>query len=184
MNNTMIDIVLINKDKEGILEFSKNLGFYDIYFLEEKDIYQSVNKIKKENLVIFDGDDESNRKALESGKINILLNPGFESKDTLKNINSGLNQVLCKIANKKNVAIAFSLDKIKEQKVIKKIIQNIKLCRKYKVKILLFTFAKNKYEMRHANDLISFCKILGMTPGESKFALNGLKDILKRKANI
>ena len=58
--------------------------------------------------------------------------------------------------------------------------QNIRLCRKYKVKMVLASFATDKFEMRDARDLISFGVCLGMNPGEAKKALN----FSKRKPDI
>jgi len=41
------------------------------------------------------------------------------------------------------------------------------------------SFAKNKYEMRNAKDLFSLCKVLGMTGGEAKEALNYKKMMIR-----
>ena len=38
---------------------------------------------------------------------------------------------------------------------------NIKLCKKYKVKMYFSTFAKNENELRSAQDLFAFWKVLG-----------------------
>ncbi len=175
----MIDIVLMKENKD-IIEFGKKLNFSDIYFLNEKDICKSVKEIqKKKGLVIVEGgSEELNRKALESKKVDVLINPESEGKDSIKQRISGLNQVLCKLANKNNILVGFTLDRINNPDIIGRIMQNIRLCRKYKVKMVFFTFAKDKYEMRQANDLISLLKILGMTPLEAKNSLMNLKEKL------
>jgi len=99
------------------------------------------------------------------------LNPHIgEQKDHLHFRRGGLNQVICKLLKEKNISIGFTFDHMHTPIEIGRIKQDIKLCRKYKVKIKVFTLAKNKYEMRNLNDLISFCKTLGMNSEEAKKA--------------
>ena len=64
---------------------------------------------KAESLVVIKGGDEKiNRLAVENKKIDILLSPEDNNKkDSLFFRNSGLNHVLCRLANKNNVAIVF-----------------------------------------------------------------------------
>ncbi|MBU0467203.1 MAG: hypothetical protein KJ718_06340 [Nanoarchaeota archaeon] len=81
---------------------------------------------------------EFNRKILEYGKFDILLSPELSSKkDRIKQLDSGLNHVLAKIAAKNKVAIGIDLKSLREikdkkQKAqrIARIRQNIKICRK------------------------------------------------------
>ena len=49
-----------------------------------------------------------------------------------------------------------------------RIMQNIRLCRKYNVSMVFASFAEAKWEMRSAKDLMSFAVLLGMTPKEAK----------------
>ncbi len=161
----MIDIVCF-KDKK-LKEFGKKLGFSDVY---------SLNDFK----IIRGGDEKSNRKAVENKDIDILLHPEKnDKKDFMKSRNSGLNQVLCKIAKKNDVAIGFSFNEIlkssRRSLLIGRMRQNIKLCRKYKVRMVFASFAKSLYEMRGAKDLFSLAQVLGMSPGEAKKALNFTK---------
>ena len=92
--------------------------------------------------------------------------------------------MLCKLAKKNNIAIGFSFNEIlkskEKSKLIGRMMQNIKLCRKYKVKMVFASFAKNKFEMRAVKDLLSFCRVLGMTPREAKSALNQAENIFKK----
>ena len=57
--------------------------------------------------------------------------------------------------------------------------QNVRLCRKYKVRMVLASFAHDPWEMRSAYDLLAFGQVLGMTPKEATVALNFTK---KRQA--
>jgi RNase P/RNase MRP subunit p30 len=55
--------------------------------------------------------------------------------------------------------------------ILGRIMQNIKLARKYKMKIKLASFARNPYELRDCNDLLSFGILVGLHPSEAKKAL-------------
>ena len=117
------------------------------------------------------------RKAVESKSTDMLLAPEKSSvKDYMHQRGSGLNQVLCALAAKNKVAMGFSfvelLNTQKQARVLGRMRQNVRLCRKYKVKMVLASFAKNKWEMRSASDLQSFGKVLGMTAKEVKQAMN------------
>lgn len=99
----------------------------------------------KENPIIVEAQaDEFNRKILEYGKFDILLNieSSERKKDKPKQLSSGLNHVLAKIAAKNNIAIGIDLDEIryleKKEKAqrLARIKQNIKICRKAKTKIV------------------------------------------------
>lgn len=123
------------------------------------------------------GDDKKNRKIVENKNVDIFLSPEkTRDKDFMHSRDSGLNQVLCKLANKNNIAIGFNFNDLLKSKnrasVLGKMIQNVGLCRKYKVKMIIISGAMNKCELRAAKDLVSFGRIIGMTPGEAKKALN------------
>ena len=161
----MIDIVCFKGEKF-------NLGFFKIYNFEDFNI-------------VVGGSDNKNRKALSNKNTDILLSPEkTRKKDFIHSRNSGLNHVLCKLAKENNIAIGFSFNEIlkskERNKLIGRMMQNIKLCRKYKVKMIFASFAKNKFEMRAAKDLLSFCRVLGMMPKEAKNALNQAENIFKK----
>jgi len=134
-------------------------------------------KKKQKQLVIVEGG-ILNRFILEQKDADILVNPekGIQ-KDFLHSRNSGLNQVLCKLARQNNVAIGFSFSEIlhseKEQRaeLFGRMMQNVRLCRKYNVRMVLGSFAKNEFELRSKDSLISFGIFLGMRPEEAKRAL-------------
>jgi ribonuclease P/MRP protein subunit RPP1 len=151
----MIDIVFFEGDKF-------DLGFSEV--------------LNCKNFKIVEGG-KDNRKLAENKKIDILLNPEKGSKkDNLHYKNSGLDQVVCKLANRNKIAIGFSfsefLNSNNRSELLGRMTQNVKLCRKYKVKIVVASFAKNKYEMRDIKDLLAFCRVIGMTGKEANDALN------------
>src|SRR3989344_2494979 len=107
-----------------------------------------IQKIRKENpneeIAVRAQDDEFNRKILENKEVNVLLNPHIHSrKDRLKQRDSGLNEILCKIAAKNNIKIGIDLNELTKLKkkekaiAISRIMQNIKLCKRSQTKIIL-----------------------------------------------
>ena len=128
----------------------------------------------KDFKIVIGGDDIKNRSAVENKNIDILLSP---ERGRIKS--SGLNQVLCKLAKKNDIALGFNFHDVLISKnrslILEKMMQNIRLCRKYKVRMVVISGAYNEHELKPARDLISFALILGMTPGEAKLALNFTK---------
>ena len=124
-----------------------------------------IRKAKKEgNEVIFSShDDEFNRKVLEKESINTLLINLAGRKDRMKQRDSGFNQVLAKLAKKKDVTIGINLDEVissarKEKlEVLARIRQNVKLCSKNKVKMSFIS-----KEKRNTYNLKSLGLVLGM----------------------
>ncbi len=112
--------------------------------------------------------DEINRIALEHNKVNALVSPEYErGKDFLHYRNSGLNQVLCKIARDNNKMIIENFnDIILENKDISKalilgrIIQNARICRKYKTKLFVGNFVESEKEFRSRYELETFERII------------------------
>jgi len=159
----MIDIVCF-EDKE-LDKFGKKLGFSRVYNINELNV-----KFVKNEIEIRKSVDRKN-------KVDIIIGVELVSKkDSFHQRNSGLNQIICKLAKENKVAIGFSFSNVLNSKkralILGRMMQNVKLCRKYKVKIICGSFAKNKKEMRDAKDLLSFCRVIGMDPGEAKKALN------------
>ena len=116
-----------------------------------------IQKIRKENpneeIAVRAQDDEFNRKILENKEVNVLLNPHIHSrKDRLKQRDSGLNEILCKIAAKNNIKIGIDLNELTKLKkkekaiAISRIMQNIKLCKRTQTKII-FTPKQSKQEV-------------------------------------
>jgi len=148
--------------------------------IKADNVHGLINKINKAKgvVIVEGGSDKINRAALENKKVDILLGPERgRKKDHTHYRNSGLNQVLCKLANKNNIAIGFDFNDVLYAKerynleryiILGRMMQNVRFCRKYKVKMYVFDFLneRNKEELR------SFCFVIGMTPGEAKEAVS------------
>lgn len=109
-------------------------------FSKAKDLLKKEEKPK----IVLAQNIQFNRKMLEKAEFDILLSPeNHTSNTTIRNIDSGLNHVLCKIASKKGIRIGVDLENLrnldnkKKAIILEKIIQNIKLCRKYHVQLAL-----------------------------------------------
>jgi RNase P/RNase MRP subunit p30 len=144
--------------------------------IQEKTFEKTRNEIRKNNdktIIFSSNNDDLNRKILEKEKINILLLNQSERKDFMKQRNSGLNQVLAKIAKKKEVIIGINFDEIltssgkRKSDILARIKQNIKLCNKNKLKMkFIFLDKKNN---RNIHDLKSLGLVLGMPTSITKF---------------
>lgn len=140
------------------------------YVLIQGDNFEKARKKIRENkgkeIIFSSNNDELNRKVLEKEKIDILLLDQSNRKDRAKQRDSGFNQVLAKIAKKKNVAIGINLDEIIESKgkkkteILGRIKQNIKLCNKNKL-AMKFIMIKEKNE-RDIHGLKALGLVLGM----------------------
>ncbi len=111
--------------------------------------------------------DKINRVALEHKKVRALISPEFERTfDYTHYRNSGLNQVLCKIArdNNKMIIENFSefLKKDKKDRAILlgRILQNARFCKKYKTKFIVAQFIKDYKEVVDSKEIEDFTKTL------------------------
>jgi len=135
-------------------------------------IKKKISEIKTKNseaeIVFSLDDDELARKILEKlgEEIDVFLINQKNRKDFQKQRNSGLNEIVARIAKKENVAIGINLDEVLENsgkeksEIIARIIQNIKICNKIKLnKKFVSQKEKNK---RNSYDLKSLEIVLGM----------------------
>jgi len=128
-------------------------------------------KKEKNPKIVLAQDEEFNRKMLERANFDILLSPEKNtSNTTIRSIDSGLNHVLCKIASKRGIRIGIDLENLRnlenKQKaiILEKIIQNIKLCRKYKVQLAL-------KGIKDKSDSFAFLLSLGSSTEQASKAL-------------
>jgi len=120
-------------------------------------IEQTKNRVRKSKkpIIVLAQNDNFNRKMLEYGKFDILLSiEAGNRKNTIRQIDSGLNHVLAKIAVKNNISIGLDLNEIQKlpktgkAKRLSRIAQNIKICRKVKTKLAVIN-TTNKIDVFH-----------------------------------
>lgn len=200
----MKDITLKNLKKNSLIlkpvaskseiSLKEDLKNYNGYLIDanEKEVRRIIDSLKQKEksednkikIAVLGRDNISNRRVLETMKIDFLVSPDREisaqkiiRKDTLKQRDSGLNHVLGKIAKENNISIVINFSEMnkiqdKKQKAIRlaRIIQNIKICRKSKCKIKIATFASSKEELRDERELKSFGFSLGMSSQQARDA--------------
>jgi len=123
----------------------------DGYLLDtsEKEARRIIDSLRMSGsdrkIALVGGDDAFNRRAIETLKINYLVSPEAKtSKDTLKQRDSGLNHVVAKEAAKRGIGVVIDFIEVSglrgKTKALRlaKIIQNVKICRRAKCKLLIW----------------------------------------------
>lgn len=136
---------------------------------------KQIQKLKKEGKKIFvqARGDEFNRKIFENKDI-IVLGLEFNKSDFLKQRNSGLNEVLCKLARDNNIKIGIDidkiskLDKIEKARVLSRIRQNIQLCKRIGCKMIVFS--ENNKNNISKQEIMSFFLSFGGSTKQGKDA--------------
>ena len=114
------------------------------------------------------------RKIVETKKAHIITNcEEIFQHDSINSRNSGVDHIICKLASVSNIAFAFNFNLVlknngqRRAKILGRMIQNVILFRKYKVKMILTSLATNEYELRSQDALRSFGSVIGMSPKET-----------------
>ena len=129
------------------------------FIIIQADSFDKARKAIRENKnkqIIFSGStDELNKKILEKENIHILLLNLSSRKDRMKQRDSGFNQVLARLAKKKEVTIGINLDEVinpkpkEKSEILARVKQNIKLCNKNKLKMKFISSKKrDKYNLK------------------------------------
>lgn len=170
----MIDIVFPKNNEKEFEAVAKKLGIKQLVFCYEKK-GKFIGKLGKKEIIICKAGDNV-RHVIEKVPTDIIF--GFEevsSKDFMHHRASGMNQVLAKLMKqkKKNVGFSFSslLRSGKKAELAGRMMQNFMLCKKYKVEVVIASFARDPYEMRAPADLSGVFHSLGMEPGMVKKSL-------------
>ncbi len=153
----------------------KNIGTEIGFLVNQRNLSSAFRQSK---LLVAKSSDKD-RFFIESKKIRLLY--GFEEvpkKDYLHQRASGLNHILCELARKNNVAVGFSYSSLFNNKntsitptIIGRMMQNIALCQKYKVKTIIGSFAEEPFDLRSQYDVTSLFTMLGMDGKKIKESL-------------
>lgn len=178
----MIDIVIPKGNEKELLETALKLGYSGLCFVDSDkklpNCYSGLlNRNGKADLVLFDTDA---REALEKKDCDIVFDMERSRKRDVLKMHSGFNHVLAKIAHDKKKLIGFSFSRLlKEREAMGRMMQNIKLCEKYNVGMVIASFASSPDELRNPSDLESLFRILGMK--NPKKALNAAEERITLK---
>lgn len=182
----------LRETTEEVETLAEELGWtatncdFTTIFLEASDWGELKQKIKESRdeadvLVFKGGNVELNRKAAEDARVDILLHPERNRKD------SGLDHVIAEKAAKNKVAIGFDLQQLmKNEKQQTHTLtawrKNLKLCRKYDTPYIITTGAREKLDLRAPRELAAIIKSIGFKGNK---AINQYpKNILERVDKI
>lgn len=148
-----MDIVL-SKKNDSFEKIAKKLDL-DL-------IYVDIKNNSFENCVI---------KKMSDEKLDMDFVYGLElssRQDYIHQRNSGLNHILAKQLKEKDIVVCFGLSYALEENVLGRMRQNVKLCRKYKVKMIYVSLACDEFGLRSEHDLQYFAKSIGFNSFEIK----------------
>jgi len=189
-NTMIVDIVKPTNNEEALLTKARELGYtalIGLYDQVPKTAFPGITPLQlipattflrqnKPNCAVQSS--TSDRAVLERG---VKLMFGFEEQeryDGLHHHNSGLNHVLCTLAVERGTHFALNLHSLIASpslrgQIMGRMMQNIKLCRKLDVKLIVGSFATNPIELRAPGDINALLTLLGMQQEEIKIAMLG-----------
>lgn len=167
----MKDIVITDGNEKEFVLMAEKLGYTELWFVGKVDItkLQKMTKIKIVSRTDIAESSDKDRMLIERKKASLIYD--FEKiarKDSLHFRSSGLNQVLCKLMNAKKISVGISFRTVLNNvgmlrsQILGRMMQNVRLCRKYKVDVIVASFATKPYEMRDSKDLEAFGRVLGL----------------------
>ncbi len=149
-----------------------------------KEIYTLANIRRDFDLLLARGGDlRVNRTAVETPEVDILTHPESERND------SGLNQVLAKLAAKNDVAIEINFHEILSSnkktraKILSNIQNNVKLAEKFHVPIITCSGAVSHFELRDPLVLVSIAEELGLELSRAKETVAKVPEKILGKIN-
>ena len=162
--------------KEKTSKVFKKFGV-EIYIGFEARNIDELDKLKKirrsyDFLLVKGSDLDLNRKAVQTKEVDILIHPEFDRKD------SGFNHTMAKFAAENNVAVEIDFREIllssknTRSHVMYKIQENVKLCKKFKVPIIICSGAITHWQLKDPKILISMGCLLGLYIDEAKKSLS------------
>jgi len=115
------------------------------------EVRKQIQKLKKEGkkVVVQAQNDEFNRKIFENLDVDMIVGLEMhERRDRMKQRDSGLNEIHCKLAVKNKIRIGIDLkkmsrfDKAEKARVLARVMQNIKLCKRTGARIVALNSSK------------------------------------------
>jgi hypothetical protein len=197
----MKDIVMPKNNEKDFIAMAKKLGFKELVFLyiNKSMFYKRKEDIKITNALITDEkktqkdiptfvkSPKDARFVFEKARPICVFDLELQKRDFMHQRGSGFNHIMAKFANNNNIHVGFSFStilnasKLQSARIIGRIKQNIKLCRKYKVKTVIASFTNNPMDMRAPKDLIAFFTTLGLHPKEAK---DSITRSFKKKSKV
>ena len=159
------------REKVGKIEGYNGIKIEIGFLVSQKNIKKAC---KKSSLIVVKSS-EQDRFFIEGKKISLIY--GFEEigkKDFMHQRASGINHIMCDILKKNNITVGFpysslfNKNEIASSILIGRMMQNIKLCEKYKVKAAIGAFSENPFDLRAPHDIRCLFLSLGMEPKNNR----------------
>ncbi len=175
------DIVFPNNNEKEFIIIAKALGTKELLFVypygKEKQapakesgiilqmaVLATPEQLQRKGLqqeyVVVQSQQEKDRWSIEKAKPSLLYGFEFqEQKDFMHQRNAGLNHVLATLMAERGIAYGFPVAKLLsaprhlQPVILGRLQQNIMLCKKYKVEIVLASFATDPRDMRNLRDV-------------------------------
>ncbi len=180
-----LGLVLPVKEMRKYRESVRNIKGLDIVLGAEvkikrpEDLRKVVGKVRKqvELIVVYGGDLEVNRKAVETPEVDILVHPWGSTRMGLRT-DPGVNHIMARLAAENNVS--FGLDfrdflysyKKDKTRLLSFLIETAKLIKKYKSPFVITSGALSPWDLRAPSEFISFGKVLGFQVPAIKQAIS------------
>src|SRR3989344_2202774 len=178
------EIVFPKNNEKEFIEIAEKLGTKRITFLYNAEDYKpkqsfdtdveiktgiisktsNTNHAFKMSKFVVAKSSSYDRMLIESKKISMIY--GFEEnlrKDNMHQQASGLNHIMCSLAKNNDVSIGFSYISLLENNpvITGRMMQNLKLCKKYKNAVLIGSFATHPFQLRSRYDVASLFRLIG-----------------------
>jgi len=166
-----------HKKSAEIKEFDDDFRIWsgvEIYARNPEDLKKKVQKFRdKEDVLIVNGGNlKINRAACEDPRVDILVHPYKNRRD------SGINHVHAKKASENEVAIELSIAPLIKTRLslrarlLSQFQQIIKMHRKFGFPIIISSNAYSIYDLRTPQDIIALARCFGMTVEETEDSLS------------
>ena len=135
---------------------------------------------KYDVLLVRGGDVGLNRKAVETPEVDVLLHPEFGRHD------SGFNHTMAKLARENSVAVEVNFREIllssknTRSHILHNIGENVKLCKKFHIPIIICSGAISHLQMKDPKVLISMGTLLGLELNEAKKSVSEVPENIIR----
>lgn len=177
----VLDIVFPNNNEQEFLKVAKLLGTKELFFVyplgKEKIVpateegigiktavlataEQLQRKECQNKWVLLQSHPEKDRWAIEKMKPALLYGFEFqEQKDFMHQRNAGMNHVLANLMAEKGITYGFPVSRLLhapkylQPVILGRLQQNIMLCKKYHVEIVIASFAADPMDMRNLRDM-------------------------------
>ena len=150
------EIILLYKRAVPPIKFNSKVKVKRAFFVDN---LKDVERAARDFEMVFA---PARREFFESKKVGFLVGAeSVDGKDSFHQRRSGLDEVMCKLAVEKDKVLVFDISQFSFSGLtLGRMMQNARLCRKFKLKTLVASFTSNPLEMRAPKDLGGFARLI------------------------